>query len=157
DDPEAVRLRDAVDQFLKEAKARLEADHDWQQKREESKKRLAEMKASFTEEKKKAMREEREREWGPEAARLYQELVESYLAVSQLNRERPDVSFFDPAYRAWREKLEKVRKEQREKMAEKRAEFELGAKARRICHSSFLHGLPLHSCGNVGTVTFQRS
>src|SRR5215510_13086938 len=41
DDPSAVRLRDAVDQFLKEAKARLEADHDWQQKREESKKRLA--------------------------------------------------------------------------------------------------------------------
>jgi len=32
DDPEAVRLRDAVDQFLKEAKARLEADHDWHKK-----------------------------------------------------------------------------------------------------------------------------
>ena len=44
DDPE-VRRREAAERFWKEAKARLQADPDWQRKWEESKKRLAEIKA----------------------------------------------------------------------------------------------------------------
>jgi hypothetical protein len=39
-------------------------------------------------------------------------------------QQQPDLSFFDPAYRAWREKVKKAQEEQLEKQREKMAEFE---------------------------------
>ena len=69
-----------------------------------------------------AMNEEMDREWGPEAVRLWNEWVDLSDDERDIRERRPEwLNSSDPTYLAWQEESDKVCKAQQEKWAACRA------------------------------------